>query len=439
MYRFGELNVARVRRILADDTSPEMVPPAGKPPALCAGCPHRIAFEMLKKLDCIVVGDIGCYTLGAMPPLEAMDSQLCMGASIGMGLGLRHVLPEAECRRVISVIGDSTFFHSGITGLVEMVYNPPTTGHVVLILDNGTTAMTGLQEHPGTGRKIGGQPTGRVILEEVVRSIGVDSVLVIDPVKEPEQLERALIDALGGNGLTVMIVRRPCLLAAAREAKTKRRVESGEWRVESKTGREETGNESATTSVTNETGVFPLHSPSAVLPTPLSTLHSPLSTLNIVIAGIGGQGVLTASDILAEAAVVSGLDVKKADIHGMSQRGGSVASDVRFGRSVLSPMIPPGEADFLLVLADDQVENNRWHLREGGVLITPDAIGSVMLPNRRSANVALLGVLSRRLDLDVTAWTEAIRRHLKPELLETNLQAFELGRQAAIEPFSMNP
>ena len=157
MYRFGELNVARVRRILAGDTSPEAVPPPGKPPALCAGCPHRVTFATLKKLDCIVAGDIGCYTLGALPPLEAMDSQLCMGASIGMGLGLRHVLPESQARRVVSVIGDSTFVHSGIPGLVEMVYNPPSTGHVVLILDNGTTAMTGLQEHPGTGRTLGGK------------------------------------------------------------------------------------------------------------------------------------------------------------------------------------------------------------------------------------------------------------------------------------------
>jgi len=110
-------------------------PASGKPPALCASCPHRVAFGALKTLDCIVAGDIGCYTLGALPPLEAMDSQLCMGASIGMGLGLRHVLPEPQARRVVSVIGDSTFVHSGITGLVEMVYNPPSTGHVVLILE----------------------------------------------------------------------------------------------------------------------------------------------------------------------------------------------------------------------------------------------------------------------------------------------------------------
>ena len=155
MFRFGEFDVDRVRRILANDTSPEPTLPPGKPPALCVSCPHRISFELLRKLDCIVSGDIGCYTLGVLPPFEAMDVQTCMGASIGMGLGLRHVLPESEARRVVSVIGDSTFIHGGITGLVEMVYNPPPTGHVVLILDNGTTAMTGLQEHPGTGRHVG--------------------------------------------------------------------------------------------------------------------------------------------------------------------------------------------------------------------------------------------------------------------------------------------
>ena len=154
MYRFGELNVARVRRIIAGDTSPEPAAVPGKPPTLCQGCPHRTVFGVLKKLDCIVAGDIGCYSLGALPPWEAMDSLVCMGASIGMGLGLRHALPADEARRVVSVIGDSTFVHSGIPGLVEMVYNPPPGGHVVLILDNSTTAMTGLQEHPGTGRTL---------------------------------------------------------------------------------------------------------------------------------------------------------------------------------------------------------------------------------------------------------------------------------------------
>jgi indolepyruvate ferredoxin oxidoreductase alpha subunit len=218
MYRFGELNVGRVRRILARDSSPEAAPPRGKAPQLCVGCPHRIVFETLRKLDCIVAGDIGCYTLGVLPPLEAMDTCVCMGASIGVGLGLRHVLPEAEARRVVSVIGDSTFVHSGITGLVEMMYNPPATGHVVLILDNGTTAMTGLQEHPGTGRTLDHQPTGRVVFEDLARSLGVPTIHVIENLKDREALERLLVEALAASKPALIIVRRPCLLAAKRNA-----------------------------------------------------------------------------------------------------------------------------------------------------------------------------------------------------------------------------
>ncbi len=402
MYRFGELNVDRVRRILATDTSPEPVLPPGKPPALCAGCPHRAVFGLLKKLDCIVAGDIGCYTLGALPPLAAMDSQLCMGASIGMGLGLRHVLPPEQARRVVSVIGDSTFVHSGITGLVEMVYNPPADGHVVLILDNGTTAMTGLQEHPATGRTLGHEPTGQVVLEDLARSLGIANVVVVDPSAEAERFEQSLADALGRRELSVIIARRRCLLVAAKE----RREERGE------------GTDSR---VASSSPIFPL-------PSPLSSLPF---VSNVILAGLGGQGVLKASDILANAAMLAGCDVKKSEIHGMSQRGGSVASDVRFGSNVFSPMVPLGEADFLVVLADDQVENNRPRLRPGGVLITPADIGALELPNRRSANVALLGVLSRHLPIDAEAWLEAIRRNLKPELFEINRSAFALGRNGA--------
>lgn len=228
MYRFGEFNVARVRRILAGDTSAEPVPPRGKPPALCVSCPHRSAYEVLKKLDCIVPGDIGCYSLGVLPPFEAMDSLVCMGAAIGMGLGLRHVLPEAEARRVVSVLGDSTFVHSGITGLVEMVYNPPSTGHVVLILDNGTTAMTGLQEHPGTGRKLDHQATGKVVFEDLARSLGITSVFVIDPMSEKDRLEQVLRESLASDQLTVIVARRPCLLAAGKIKEYQRAAATGE-------------------------------------------------------------------------------------------------------------------------------------------------------------------------------------------------------------------
>ncbi len=216
MYRFGELNVERVRRILARDETPEAAPPPGKPPELCHGCPYRTVFSTLRDLGCIVAGDIGCYTLGVLPPFGAMDTCVCMGASIGVGLGMRHVLPEEEARRVVSVIGDSTFVHSGITGIVEMVYNPPPTGHVVLILDNGTTAMTGMQEHPATGRTLEHQATGKVIIEDLARAAGVSHVAVIDPPADPEGFRSLVEEALARRELSVIVARRNCLLAAGK-------------------------------------------------------------------------------------------------------------------------------------------------------------------------------------------------------------------------------
>lgn len=221
MYRFGELSVSRVQRIIKGDVSPEAAPPKGKAPELCPGCPHRKTFEMLRDMGCIVTGDIGCYTLGVLPPFEAIDTCVCMGASIGVGLGLRHVLDDAQARKVVSVIGDSTFMHSGITGIAEMVYNPPKTGHVVMILDNGTTAMTGLQEHPGTGRKLDHTPANRIDVEMLCQSLGVDHVFVLDPVTQGDELRSRLSDALAGNDLTVIIVRRPCILAVKKHADLK--------------------------------------------------------------------------------------------------------------------------------------------------------------------------------------------------------------------------
>ena len=150
---------------------------------------------------------------------------------------------------------------------------------------------------------------------------------------------------------------------------------------------------------------------------------------NVVIAGLGGQGVLTASDIVAEAAFLAGLDVKKSEVHGMSQRGGSVASDVRYGRQVLSPMVPPGEADCLVVLTPDQVEVNRAQLRPGGTLITPAAVDLAALTNKKSFNVALLGVLSRQLDIAESIWLDAIRGAFLEKLHAANFQAFAHGRK----------
>lgn len=215
LFRLGELNVDRVRRILACDHSPEPARPAGKPPELCEGCSHRVVFQALHDLDCIVAGDIGCYALGVLPPYSAMDCCVCMGSSIGIGLGLRHVLPRAEARRVVSVIGDSTFVHSGITGLVEMIYNPPPSGHVVILLDNSTTAMTGHQEHPGTGRTLNHQPASKVVYEDLARALGLPEVRVIALGRDSSEFAQLLRSSLAAEKLVLIVARRPCVLAAA--------------------------------------------------------------------------------------------------------------------------------------------------------------------------------------------------------------------------------
>jgi indolepyruvate ferredoxin oxidoreductase beta subunit len=154
---------------------------------------------------------------------------------------------------------------------------------------------------------------------------------------------------------------------------------------------------------------------------------------NVVLAGLGGQGVIKASDILADAALRAGLDVKKAEVHGMSQRGGSVTSDVRFGKRVLSPMVPRGEADFLVVLAESEVEVTRPLLRPGGVLLSPDLIPDAALPNKRSLNVALLGALSHYIDLPPEALLDAMKAALPERLHAVNEKAFALGRKLAAE------
>jgi indolepyruvate ferredoxin oxidoreductase beta subunit len=149
---------------------------------------------------------------------------------------------------------------------------------------------------------------------------------------------------------------------------------------------------------------------------------------NVVIAGLGGQGVIKASDILADVAFSAGVDVKKSELHGMSQRGGSVSSDVRFGERVFSPMVPEGEADFLVVIAPDQIAVNQEALRAGGILIEPSQIYESLLSTKKSINVALLGVLSRHLTFPVDAWIAALKRNLPEKLHEANLKSFSIGR-----------
>jgi indolepyruvate ferredoxin oxidoreductase, beta subunit len=149
---------------------------------------------------------------------------------------------------------------------------------------------------------------------------------------------------------------------------------------------------------------------------------------NVVVAGLGGQGVLRASDILADVALRAGFDVKKSEIKGMSQRGGSVSSDVRFGDAVLSPMVSPGEADYLLVLEPTQVEPHRHYLKAGGTLIAPDAFDPAALPNKKALNVGLLGALSAHLALPEAHWLASLQANFPEEFFEANCKAFAIGR-----------
>jgi len=153
---------------------------------------------------------------------------------------------------------------------------------------------------------------------------------------------------------------------------------------------------------------------------------------NIVVAGLGGQGVLKASDIIADVAFYAGLDVKKSEVHGMSQRGGSVASDVRFGDRVFSPMVPAGEADYLVVISADQVDVNIAALSPTGVLIEPSQVDESKLQSKKSMNVALLGVLSRYLKFSEEEWIAAIKRSLPEKLHASNIEAFLAAKNALI-------
>lgn len=185
----------------------DAVPP--RPPLLCPGCPHRGTFHVLNKMKLVVTGDIGCYTLGALKPQAAMDSTLCMGASIGTAFGMEKACGEDAAKKTVAVIGDSTFVHSGITPLIDIVYNQGRT--TVVIVDNGTTAMTGHQDHPATGKTIRRAETARLDLEALVRAIGIKRVRTVDPL-DIDELEKVLKEELAADEPSVIIARRPCAL-----------------------------------------------------------------------------------------------------------------------------------------------------------------------------------------------------------------------------------
>jgi indolepyruvate ferredoxin oxidoreductase alpha subunit len=214
----GELSVDLVAQGLVGTSEPTdfsaeatILP---RPPVLCPGCSHRGVLSTLHEMDVLVTGDIGCYTLGCLPPYQAMHTTFCMGASIGNATGFN----KAGENKVVGLIGDSTFLHSGLPSLISAVYNQiPTT---TILLDNGTTGMTGHQEHPGTGSTLKHRPAPAVDYEALIRSVGVEHVAVVDP-WDLDVTAAAIKSALGHPGPAVVIARRACRLLPEEKAREK--------------------------------------------------------------------------------------------------------------------------------------------------------------------------------------------------------------------------
>ena len=187
-----------------------------RPPVMCAGCPHRGLFYTLSKNKCTVLGDIGCYTLGAVAPLSAMEVTACMGASVSSIHGFNKALGAESENKTVAVIGDSTFMHSGMTGLANIAYNQ--SNSTVIILDNSITGMTGHQQNPTTGLNIKGDPAGKIDLEALCRAMGINRVRVVDPYNL-EETDQAVKEELAVNEPSIIISRRPCALLKTVKAK----------------------------------------------------------------------------------------------------------------------------------------------------------------------------------------------------------------------------
>jgi indolepyruvate ferredoxin oxidoreductase alpha subunit len=209
----GELNSFIVRKSIDPDSIGELFAPLElpmRPPNMCAGCPHRGVFYGLSRMkDVFVSGDIGCYTLGFLPPLAAMDSCVCMGASVTIAHGMSKALGREGEGKLVAVLGDSTFMHSGITGLLNLVYNESYA--TVIILDNRTTAMTGHQNNPASGKNIKGEPANAIDLEQLCHAVGVKKVVVVNP-HDIDATRKALKEEIASSEPSVIISRAPCVL-----------------------------------------------------------------------------------------------------------------------------------------------------------------------------------------------------------------------------------
>jgi indolepyruvate ferredoxin oxidoreductase alpha subunit len=400
----------------------------GRPPQLCKGCPHGDSYETIRKaaegLDSLAItSDIGCYSLGAMPPYSVPETIVCMGASVGMARGAA----DAGLKHVVGVIGDSTFMHSGITGLVDAAAaNTPMT---LVILDNSITAMTGCQKTI--------VPSPR--LTQIVLGTGVDPAHLLELEAKGQLLEEnaaKLRAEIEYPGLSVVIFRRECLEAYRKRQKA------------AKPG--------AAASPAAGAGI-------ADAPRENAPAENAAVKTDIILAGVGGQGVLSIAAIIAQAAVSAGLNVRQSEVHGMAQRGGAVLAHLRVSGGVIaSDLVPRGGAD--LIIAMEPLESLRYAawLSPRGALVTasepfvnipdyPEHGGITAVIRRfpvyrlvdaaalakkaghpRAVNMVMVGAASPFLPVSPEILESAINALFAakaPELAEANRRAFCLGRE----------
>jgi indolepyruvate ferredoxin oxidoreductase alpha subunit len=427
--RDGELNPDKVREALGLGVReqyqiPEIV--AMRPPALCAGCGHRDVYEALNEVikeykDAKVFSDIGCYTLGALPPFRAIDSCIDMGASITVARGAA----EAGVFPSVAVIGDSTFTHSGMTGLLDCVN--ANANVLIIISDNETTGMTGGQDSAATGR-----------IHAICKGIGVhpDHLHGIVPLKKNfEEMKNLIRTEIEYKGVSVIVPCRECIQTYARKAKANKNL--------------------TTEPSPQERGVSASHPP-------CSCEDGSGVRCDIILAGVGGQGILSIAAVIGEAALDAGLFMKQSEVHGMSQRGGDVQSHLRISdKPVASDLIPLGNADVIISLEPMEALRYLPYLKKDGWIVTNskpfenisnypelDKIMSeyALLPHKvilnveqiakdlgapRSGNVILLGAASPYIGINYSGLEKGIRKifgRKGTEIVETNLKALQAGK-----------